>query len=476
MTTFLRRMGLSVLCMSLTICLVASACAQESAKTPEWKAGVSRAVITPPEPMWMSGYASRDRPADGTIHDLWAKALVLQDGSGHRALLVTLDLVGIDRQTSHSICSAIEQKHGFKRSEIALCTSHTHSGPVVGQNLISMYEFDAKNQELIERYTVFLAERIQTLVGEALAKLEPVVVRSGEGQSSVAVNRRNNREADIAALRASGSLVGPVDHSLPVLAVRSVANGELRAVVFGYACHATVLSLFQWSGDWPGFAQIEIEKLHPGAVALFWAGCGADQNPLPRRTVELAEKYGRQIAGDVDDVLNSPMDVVQGELRTGYREIPLELGTLPTPDQVRKDTESSDVYVARRAKRLLREIESSGSLSQTYPYPIQEWLIGDAITFITLGGEVVVDYSLRLKAELPGKAVWVAAYSNDVMAYIPSARVLMEGGYEGATSMVYYGLPTIWSTQVESHISAAVQELDREVRAGRSPGAEPSNP
>ncbi len=101
--------------------------------------------------------------------------------------------------------------------------------------------------------------------------------------------------------------------------------------------------------------------------------------------MELAEKYGRQIAGDVDDVLNSPMDIVQGELRTGYREIPLELGALPTPDQVRKDTESSDVYVARRAKRLLREIESAGSLSQTYPYPIQEWLIGDAITFVTMG-------------------------------------------------------------------------------------------
>ena len=72
-----------------------------------------------------------------------------------------------------------------------------------------------------------------------------------------------------------------------------------------------------------------------------------------------------------------------------------------------------------------------------------------------LGGEVVVDYALRLKHEIDGP-VWIASYSNDVMAYIPSRRVLGEGGYEGATSMIYYGLPTSWSPTIENAIVGEV--------------------
>ncbi len=77
-----------------------------------------------------------------------------------------------------------------------------------------------------------------------------------------------------------------------------------------------------------------------------------------------------------------------------------------------------------------------------------------------LGGEVVVDYALRLKHELTGD-VWVTGYANDVMSYIPSRRVLREGGYEGATSMVYYGLPTTWGPTIEE---AIVREVHRQVK------------
>ena len=78
---------------------------------------------------------------------------------------------------------------------------------------------------------------------------------------------------------------------------------------------------------------------------------------------------------------------------------------------------------------------------------------------MTLGGEVVVDFSMRLKRELGREHTWVAAYTNDVMAYIPSLRVLKEGGYEGASAMIYYGLPTSWSPAVEETIVKGVHEL-----------------
>jgi neutral ceramidase len=440
---------------------VASALAGSSeplSGTQTWQAGAAAVVITPPEAMWMSGYASRDRPAQGKIHDLFVKALALRDPGGRTAVLLTCDLVGIDRATSQQICRRIQERHQLSRDQVAIATSHTHSGPVVGTNLLSMYSLEPSQQQLVQQYTGLLTDWCVTAADQAVAALQPVQLQVSEGVAKFAVNRRNNREPDVPMLRAEGKLVGPVDHRVPVLAARA-ADGKLIAVLFGYACHATVLSGMDWCGDWPGFAQLEIEKAHPGTIALFWAGCGADQNPLPRRTVELAMEYGRQAAVAVDQALAAQQTPVQGSLSTVYREIDLALDTLPTREQVEQDLKSENVYLARRARGLIRQFEEHGSLAQAYPYPIQVWSLGDAATLTFLGGEVVVDYSLRIQQELARDRSWVAGYSNDVMAYIPSRRVLMEGGYEGESAMIYYGLPTKWSADVEEHIIREVRSL-----------------
>ncbi|MFM7037408.1 MAG: neutral/alkaline non-lysosomal ceramidase N-terminal domain-containing protein [Planctomycetaceae bacterium] len=423
-----------------------------------WKAGAAKTVITPKQYMWMSGYASRSTPAQGMIHDLYAKALAIQDPSGHTAVVITLDLVGVDRATSQKICQAIEQQHKLERSQVSLATSHTHSGPVVGTNLLTMYSLAADQQQLVQEYTARLIEQCVATAGEALGKLSPVTLHAAEGTATFAVNRRNNREADVPMLREQGKLMGPIDHTVPVLAARS-PSGELKAVLFGYACHATVLSGMEWCGDWPGFAQIELEKAHPGTIALFWAGCGADQNPLPRRTVELAQNYGQQAAAAVDQALVGTMRPVTGKLSTRYTEIDLALDTLPTAEQVDQDLKSENVYIARRAAWLKKQYDADGKLRSTYPYPIQAWKFGDAASLTFLGGEVVVDYSLRLRSEVQDDHAWFAGYSNDVMAYIPSRRVLTEGGYEGESSMIYYGLPTRWSPDVEEHIVRETRKL-----------------
>ena len=431
----------------------------------DWQVGAAKINITPEQPMAMSGYGSRDHPAEGKLTDLWAKALVLQDASSHRAVLVTLDLVGLHRATSSEICDSLRDSFGFERHQIALCTSHTHTGPVVGDNLGPMaYDtLGPDQQQLVDEYANFLRGKVVTVVGDALERLVPSRLSWGNGRSTFAVNRRNNQESSVPELRTAGELQGPVDHDVPVLAVRDL-DDELTAVVFGYACHATTLSFYRWSGDYPGFAQLELEANHPGCIALFFAGCGADQNPLPRRSVELAQYYGRRLATDVDAVLlTAKMLPVTGELVADYREIDLPLDTLPTREQLEADTESSHGYVVNNARRQLAILDSGQSLSQTYPYPIGVWQIGSDVQFITLGGEVVVDYALRLKTELAGTATWVAGYAHDVMAYIPSRRVLREGGYEGKGSMVLYGLPAPWSPKIEN---AIIDDIHRQLGNG----------
>jgi hypothetical protein len=405
--------------------------------------------------MWMAGYASRDHVAEEKLTDLWAKALVLRDPQAQTVVLITLDLIGIDRPLSQSICQKLMQKHGLKREQIAINCSHTHTGPVVARNLRPMHylQLSDEQKKMVDDYANYLEESVVKVVDDAFNSLIPSQISWGSGRATFATNRRNNVEAKIPELRELGQLKGPNDHDVPVLAVRA-PDGKLRAVAFGYACHSTVLSSFQWSGDYPGFAQIALEEKHPEAIALFWAGCGGDQNPLPRRTVELAKHYGQSLAASVEAVLAAPMTPIAGGLTASYQEIDLPLGALPTRDDLVRDTQSKDKYIAARATTLLEDVDAGRALPASYPYPISVWKLGPDVQWVFLGGEVVVDYAVRLKSELTGSKTWVAGYSHDVMAYIPSRRVLTEGGYEGGGAMVYYGLPSPWGPEVEERIVA----------------------
>lgn len=454
------RVGALIMAL-ITRLMCSDALAQEPSSA--WKAGVASSTITPTVPQWMAGYGGRDHEAEGKLTELYAKALAVEDAAGERAVIISLDLCGIDRDFSLAVRARLEAQFGLALRQVALCCSHTHCGPVVGGNLMAMYFLSPEQEERVRGYTKELEEKVVAVAGQALANLQACRLSWAKGCETFAVNRRNNVEAEVPRLRAAGQLVGPVDYEVPVLAVRS-PEGHVLAVLFGYACHATVMDFYLWSGDYPGFAQAALEEAYPGAAALFIAGCGGDQNPLPRRRPELAEEYGRRLAAAVGRTLEGVMVPVEGRLHTAYTEVDLPFDRLPTREELVEQTAASDRYLARRAKLLLAQIDSGQPLSQTYPYPVQVWQLGTGPTLVLLGGEVVVDYSLRLKAMLGEAATWVAAYANDVMAYIPSRQVLLEGGYEGGGAMVYYGLPTTWSPDVEQTVVHAVQHVYQQTR------------
>ncbi|CAN5585077.1 neutral/alkaline non-lysosomal ceramidase N-terminal domain-containing protein [soil metagenome] len=433
-----------------------------SADGTTWKAGVGRAVITPKQPMWLSGYASRTHPSEGKLQDLHAKVLALDDGKGNVGLLITLDLVGITREFSNSLRVQIDRRWHISAANILLSVSHTHSGPAIEGNLATMYALDEKQARLVHEYRLALEANILDAVAKALAGREPVTLSWGIGTADFAVNRRANKEAEVPRLRKEGLLKGPTDHDVPVLAVYR-PNRQLLAVAFGYACHATVLDGYLWSSDYPGAAQAALEAAHPGATALFWAGCGADQNPLPRRQAAHVEQYGKALAASVDAVLATSLPELEPGLATAAADIDLPFAALPTRVEIDRNLRSTDRFVAARAKLLLEQIQREGTLRPSYPYPFSVWRLGKALTWVGLGGEVVVDYALRLKKELGPGPVWVTAYANDVMAYIPSRRVLDEGGYEGGGAMVYYGLPASWGPRVEDLIVDAVRTQARKL-------------
>jgi neutral ceramidase len=429
-----------------------------------WKIGVATARITPEKgkPLWMAGYGGRDRPAEGKLHDLWVKILALEAPDGRRAVLITSDVCGFSRVSYEAICAGVKRRAGLDPPEIMLSCSHTHSGPALRECLQDYYPMDQKQRALNDQYTRELEKTIVDKVAEAFAHLEPATLWAGEGRATFAVNRRNNPESEVPDLLRRGvALKGPVDHSVPVLAVRR-PDGSLRAVVFGYACHATTLSGYQWCGDYPGFAQIDLEKRHPGALALFHAGCGGDQNPLPRRSVELCEKYGQMLAAAAEESLGKPMRPISPRLRTAMEVVPLDYQHTMTRPELEDYAGKGGLY-GRWAKRMLKELDNGKTFAKSYPYPIGVWKLGTDQLWISLPGEAVVDYALAFKAKY-GPHTWVTSFTQDLVGYIPSRRVWNEGGYEGGY-LGEYGHPAQrWAPDVEDRITAAVQRLVDRVR------------
>jgi neutral ceramidase len=418
-----------------------------------WKAGLAKAVITPQEPMWMAGYASRDHESEGTLTDIWVKVLAFQDAKGKKAVLVTSDLLGFPKQMSDNIRNQISAKYGLTRSQIILSCSHTHTGPVLDGALFDIYPIDTRQKEVIRKYTVNLQKKIVDLTGEALRNLTAAKIYSQNGVTRFQVNRRNNAEASINQIN---DLKGPNDYSVPVLKIED-AEGKMIAVVFGYSCHATVLSFYQFSGDYPGFAQMELERLYPGSTAMFFQGAGADQNPLPRRTVPLAKQYGKELAASVERVLSEDMKELEPSLSTAYSEVDLKFAAPPTKEELMKIEQKATGFEKSWASSQLKILRENGSLLKSYPYPLQVWKMGNQ-PIITFGGELVIEYAIELK-KLYGPDTFIIGYANEDMAYIPSETILQEGGYEGESSMRVYGLPGKWERGIQSTIINEVKRL-----------------
>ena len=435
----------------------------------EWQAGVATIAVTPEESMWMAGYAARTKPAEGKVHDLHAKALVLVDAQGNRLAIVTVDLLGIDRAMRDWVEKQVERRYHIDPSHLLINASHTHSGPVIRESAYSIYghsfyDLTAEQLEQSNAYSDRLQQRLVDVVGKAIEQLAPARLAYTHGRAGFAMNRRAKT---VQGRRISPNPDGPVDHDVPVLRVAS-PDGRLRAVLFGYACHATTLSFYQYCGDYPGFAQEYIEQLHPGATALFMAGCGGDQNPYPRdtgRALELCRQHGHALANGVEAALQGPSKPVRGPLRTALEEVTLDFAEPPSRATLEQQAQSDNKYERLHAEYLLQQAEREGEITSTYPYLVQAIRFGDDLMMVALAGEVVVDYSLRLKRELPETPLWVAGYSNDVFGYLPSLRVLKEGGYEGGGAMRYTPLPGPFAPSVEERVIQTVHKLVDAVEA-----------
>jgi hypothetical protein len=426
-----------------------------------YEAGVARVEITPQTSIWMSGYGNRNKPSTGVTHALWAKALAIRDEKNQGVVIVTTDLIGLPRVMTDTVSARVEQQFHVPRSRLLFNSSHTHTGPYVRANLITMFDLPEEERQKIKDYAQQLTEHLVTVIGAALGQMEPVDLSFANGTASFAINRREWKNGRVII---GVNPQGPVDQRVPVLRVVSKRTGRAKAILTGYACHNTTLTgdFYELSGDYSGFAQIELEKANPGAVAMFLMLCGGDANPNPRSTMALAQQHGQELAQSVQKVLSGSMTPVTGPVRAAYEQTRLNFAP-HTRDDFTAELKHRNAANVRRAQYMLEKYDAGEPVRQT-PYPVQAVRFGTSLTFLALGGEVVVDYANRARQEFPKENLVVVGYSNDVMCYIPSKRVLQEGGYEAVDSMVYYGQPGPFTDDVEESVFAAIRRVMQRVQ------------
>jgi hypothetical protein len=427
----------------------------------DWKVGLARVKITPERPVFLAGYASRNKPYDGVASDLYAKALALEDADGHVAVLVTTDLIGLTTPVAEPVCERLARQAGLKREQILLSSSHIHTGPALSLDPTPREGRAAGDAQRTVEYTRQLQDRLVEVVEQALARREPARLSWGTGVANFVMNRRE--------FTPNGVILGvnprgPADRTVPVLRVDG-PDGKPRAVVFGAGTHNTTLTdkCYEVCGDYAGFAQAHVEERYPDVEALFVLGCAGDSNPYPRGTMELAREHGAALGKEVCRVLETKLQPVRGPLKIAFDRVDLPLQPVPPRAELEKRASQKRGLEASIARQMLDALDRGDKLPASYTCPVAVWQFDNDLTLVGLSEEVVVDYVAMLEKALGPLRLWTAAYCNDVSGYLPSARVLAEGGYE--TRGLYAGGIGFFDARAQDVLVQKVHELA--AKAGR---------
>jgi hypothetical protein len=446
------------------------------------RAGVAGVDITPDRSLFLEGYGNRTGPATGTRDRLEARAIVFDDGE-RRAALVSADLCGIQAASTKRIRALAEQATGIPAAQIAITYTHTHSGPYTTTYLNTIPD---------PGYLRWLEETIAELIVSAAGRLQPVTIGTGEGSLDFTVNRRTRTPGGTIS-RANPH--GVVDRRVRVLrldpADAPAATGTLGghpmpqtdpvALLFSYACHATVLrgENYRYSGDYPGEARRFVEQALQSdgnqAAALFLAGCSGNLRPDLRdrdgsfrsgtehELTVLGRRLGSEAVGVAERIASEPVD----RIGIARREVKIPYARVPDAAELRAHLDGPLRYWATA---MLERLERDGSLPESEVVEVQVLRLGRH-WIVALPGETTLEIGLAVERCLAdcgladparGDLTLALGYANDYVAYLCSASIMTEGGYE-PTSWAEYLRCGPFSYELEGLLVGAALDLATEL-------------
>jgi neutral ceramidase len=316
--------------------------------------GAARIDITPEYPVRLHGYGGRRTNSQGVAQHLFAKALAFGSDREGPSILFTVDNIAVTGAVTDEVAARLKKRAKISREQVALCSSHTHSAPMLTGAAPNIFSSDIipEQQAAIDRYTRELVDNLERVALAALSNRAPSKLSWSEGTVKFAKNRRVIRDG---RAQFGENETAPVDHTLATMFVHG-ADGKLRAVLANYACHCTTLG-GEWNqihGDWSGFAQAALERDHPGAVALISIGCGADANPSPRGKLENAQAHGDEIAAEVRRLLALPSKALTKLPDGKLKRIQLDFDPLPARAQWEERAKKAGIIGYHAKKNLAR--------------------------------------------------------------------------------------------------------------------------
>jgi hypothetical protein len=426
---------------------------------PALRAGAARIDITPDLARFphvdLTGFIARQNPATSVRDPLYARALVLDDGTRQLAI-VSCDLLGLSQELVDELRLHIAEATGIPGPQVLIAATHTHAGPAT----LSLVDCG----EISPPYVEWLAPRVVDAVIEARAYLQPARAAFGRAESDTGVHNR----------RTPGDVIDP---EIGLLQIANM-NGAAIATVVNYTCHPTTLHFDnrRISADYPGLIAARLEAA-TGAPALFLMGAIGDVGPVAR-----GEESLNTIGGAVADAALAAlagMTPTAADLDTAGETLLLPLFPLPNRGEwlQLRTTHQQAALAAEgageegRAKiqwamvhwvERMFEAMQANSLRPTVPTEVHLLRVGDVV-IVGVPGEFFVELGLAIKSAVlaagQARQVMICGFANGNIGYIPARRAYPKGGYEVAEAYKFYGYPAALTPEAGEQIVAAATRL-----------------
>ncbi|MFH1476300.1 MAG: neutral/alkaline non-lysosomal ceramidase N-terminal domain-containing protein [Verrucomicrobiota bacterium] len=418
-------------------------------------AGIARRCITPTRPVFQSGYG-RSAKSQGIYQQLHARALVLKDAKRDCIAILTAELLDFSQPLVDTIKAGVKKRLGLDESQVLLSASHTHCGPVVDDQISNLYP------EVDMEYVHWLGRACSDTICDAAQELKPVTAQFATGTAVFGINRRR---PDLPDCPMMPNPSGRCDPEVVILKLAQ-PGGDPVAILFSYACHPTVMGGQIIGGDYPGHAQLQLEKEFPGANAMFLAGCFGDVRPrminangsFSSGMIDDVRAMGRELSLAVMAGLSGMVRDVTGPLLHRIETVQLPYQKPLTKAEFKKVAERDQEGKGKWAKTMLARIAKDGKLPASRPSTVQALGIGP-FRLVAFSDEMCVGYQLKVKKGLAPTPALVAGYCGCVRSYVPTADMIPQGGYEAHRNIEVYLEPAPLAPKTEKILIATALRL-----------------
>jgi len=394
--------------------------------------------ITPDIPVALVGFSFRNHKGEGIHDDTYASVVVMQ--ANEPVIIIALDVCFGDLNFANGIKEAIREKYGLSQDKVIINYSHTHSAVAImgeGAERASVQGNDEDYAEKI-KYYIMVKSKIMGMLEKGFANLTEGDIYICKGESTFGVSRRYPSD--------EGILWKPyfnedfMDKDLFLLKFVD-SDGRIRGLIYNYACHPTAMGSNNYlvSADFPGVVRRVLEEENPGMSVVFLQGCGADIKPYISAedgrfkgcTFDELEQAGRRLANEITQYISRPeWRRINAAFRTGFSEVKLytEVWDKAKWQTVLDDPKEPD-YRKKSIEKLLIDMKEN-RVKNYLPFYMSFLKLDEKTCFICMENEVVTDIGKEIK-NLFDEDVITLAYSNSRSCYIPTKKIIQDGGYEG---------------------------------------------